>query len=568
MRKLRQRLRSERGFALVLALGITVVLSMTVVTVIESTTSNQHASTQSKNRVSAFNLAEAGLNNAMSVLSQSNAYDPHVLHPQPPNQPADCASPPANPQGAPLLGNTCSPIVYNLDGGSVTVSGYFNSGTSNWTITSTGDVRNPFGGLDTTRTITATVHIRPAPSQVNYVTAWNYVFIKDTTPNVCNLTLSNSSNLAVSLYIAGNLCFANSSSIAENPSPNNTDPINLEVIGQIVYLNGSSKGVGDTGLTNNGAIHTAKIGGGCATTSVGHNVHTCASPGDYFYVQSGGYSTTASPISSPNLANSDYTGYYSSAYISRGNSSFTGCGANQGFTALAATAFDNDTTPLNGATGNGSLASAFNLTPSSSYSCQVKDSAGKVIGELDWDNTNKILSVRGTVYIDGDVTATQSGAYRGVNSSGVHPNGDTTGADGIGGQAVIYASGAFSLGNNISLCGWNTATDKPATTNGSVPVNATCTFSAWTPNTSMLMFVTHNGASFNQSSYFQGAIYSSNNVTVGQSSQTDGPMISNTMSIGNSVQMRPLPGINDLPVGAPGNPNTAGIPEAPSYGSG
>ena len=45
-------------------------------------------------------------------------------------------------------------------------------------------------------------------------------------------------------------------------------------------------------------------------------------------------------------------------------------------------------------------------------------------------------------------------------------------------------------------------------------------------------------------------------------------MISGTLTIGQGVSMKPLPGITDLPVGAPGNPNTQGVPEAPSYGGG
>jgi hypothetical protein len=32
--------------------------------------------------------------------------------------------------------------------------------------------------------------------------------------------------------------------------------------------------------------------------------------------------------------------------------------------------------------------------------------------------------------------------------------------------------------------------------------------------------------------------------------------------------MKPLPGLADLPLGAPGNPNTSGVPDAPTYGSG
>ena len=125
----------ERGFALVLALAVTFVFSMTVVTVIESATSNSRSSDRSKGRVSAYSLAEAGINNAASILSKSNSYDPHVLHPQGTYALADCASPPANPTGATLLGNTCSPYSWTYDGGTTTMWGWFDTATSNWTIT-------------------------------------------------------------------------------------------------------------------------------------------------------------------------------------------------------------------------------------------------------------------------------------------------------------------------------------------------------------------------------------------------------------------------------------------------
>src|SRR5829696_687445 len=71
----------ERGFALVIALAVTVVFSMTVITVIESATSNQRSSTMSNGRNAAFNLAEAGVSNAMSVLRvpTNNALDRYVF---------------------------------------------------------------------------------------------------------------------------------------------------------------------------------------------------------------------------------------------------------------------------------------------------------------------------------------------------------------------------------------------------------------------------------------------------------------------------------------------------------
>src|SRR2546422_640547 len=257
MRQLRKTLGSERGFALVLALGVTVTLSMTVVTVVEATTANSRSSVQTKNRVSAYNLAEAGINDAAAVLAHTpSAYDSHALHPQPPDQPGDCANPPANPSGAPLLGNTCSPFVSTYDGGTATYSGVYAAGTQDWTITSMGSVRNPYGGQSTTRTLTAKIHIRPQISQQKVVAAWDYIFVKDTTPGVCNVTLDQTSALSSSLYIEGNLCFKNQGDISET---NSADPVSLEVRNMLVWLSGSTKGVGDKGVNPTQKISSAKI---------------------------------------------------------------------------------------------------------------------------------------------------------------------------------------------------------------------------------------------------------------------------------------------------------------------
>jgi len=179
LKRLRGLRENEQGFALVIALAVTVVFSMTVVTVIESASSNSRSSDMSKNRVSAYDLAEAGISNANALLSAMNPYDTHLLHPQGTYQPADCASPPANPTGATLLGNTCSPITYSLDGGTATVWGWLDTSTANWTITSTGQVtRNAFASVPATKTLTVTVHIRARASQQNVTPAWNYVFVR------------------------------------------------------------------------------------------------------------------------------------------------------------------------------------------------------------------------------------------------------------------------------------------------------------------------------------------------------------------------------------------------------
>src|SRR6266571_1718539 len=357
MRKLRQKLRSERGFALVLALGITVVLSMTVVTVVEATTANSRASVQSKNRVSAYNLAEAGVNDAMAILAKTpSAYDSHALHPQPPNQPSDCASPPANPTSAPLLGNTCNQFVSTYDGGTATYSGVYDSSKQDWSVTSTGQVRNPYGGQATTRTLTAKIHIRPQISQQKVVAAWDYIFVKDTTPGICNVTLDQTSTLSSSLYIEGNLCFKNQGDLTET---NSADPVSLEVRNMLVWLSGSTRGVGIKSPEQD--ISSAKIANGCTTGSVDNSgnltantPHTCSPPGDYFYVKPAsactgcGYTSSAPQITSPTLTNTDWDNYYSGSAIGRYALGTSSCGT------LTGASFDNDSVR------NNSLSAGFN----------------------------------------------------------------------------------------------------------------------------------------------------------------------------------------------------------------
>ena len=547
MTRLRQMVGQERGFALVIALAVTFVFSMTVVTVIEAATSNTRSSDRSKGRISAYSLAEAGINNAASILTKSNAYDPHVLHPQGAYAQQDCASPPVNPVGAASLGDTCSVYTWTYDGGSTTMWGWLDTNTYNWTITSTGSVRNAFGGAPTTRTLVATMHIRAQASQQNIVPAWNYVFVKDTTPNVCNVTLDQSTALSSSLYIEGNLCFKNSAGVSE---PNAADPVLLEVRGKLVWLSGASRGVGDASTNPNQLVTSAKIGGGCTSGAITNAAHTCSpsSPtNDYFYVKAGGYSTSAPAINAPTLTSTDWDGYYANATMSRLKPCNSG--------GLAGTAFDNDTTR------NTSLPSTFVLTAASNYTCQTTNASGAVVGELDWNASTRILQVRGTVFIDGNVSIDGVVKYRGVNSSGAHPAG-SDGSDGEGRMMVMYVSGTVSLSNTGVFCGWNMTNDTSAYSSNS------CDFNAWTPTMSMFMFIAGGGVTLNQGSFFQGAIFTAGSVSLGQSAQTEGPIIAGSLTLGQSVKMKPLPGLADLPLGAPGNPNTSGVPEAPSYAGG
>ena len=78
---MRRLLKDQSGIALVMSLGMIAVLSIVGTTTLVYTTSNARSGVLSKDNERAFSLAEAGLNNAMAVLSlpTNNALDPDVL---------------------------------------------------------------------------------------------------------------------------------------------------------------------------------------------------------------------------------------------------------------------------------------------------------------------------------------------------------------------------------------------------------------------------------------------------------------------------------------------------------
>ena len=107
------RLRDERGIALVLALVVMGTLSITAVSVAMFTTSNETNSARDRDVARALNTAEAGLNNALAVLTQQDS------------------------TGTQPIGSTLASTTFSLDGDSGTYSATKTSGLE-WTITATG----------------------------------------------------------------------------------------------------------------------------------------------------------------------------------------------------------------------------------------------------------------------------------------------------------------------------------------------------------------------------------------------------------------------------------------------
>jgi hypothetical protein len=504
--------------ALVLALSVTVVFAMTVVTVIESATSNQRLSTMHGGRSAAYDLAEAGVSNAMSVLRvpTNNALDKYVFC-------ADAASLPTLP---------CKRTEY-YSGGKVIWYGtlYQNpaAGTAYWDLFSTGYVRNPHGGADYWKTIRATIPVTPTTTQPLNNPSWNYIFSRapgtGQALNGCDMTLQNSVDVSSPLYVMGNLCVKNTAKISKGP---------LVVKGSMDLQQSANK-VGAAGAD----INEAHIGLGCRYQSQVLHTTCVYGAGGTTPVRDNVWATILNatpPAITPPVVN------WNDWYLNASPGPYYSCAAPLAGEAPNPTfAFDNpvgvasdtDAHKLTYKNDNQGIA---NLTPSSSYHCKT------VNGELSWDYTNKILTVLGTIFFDGSVKIDIGGTIR------------------YKGQATIYTSGS-ALIKNTNVCAYSSGT--------------TCTLANWNSTQDLLGFVVNgNGAipADNQvssgtgaqfvSAYFQGAVYATNAVEIGTTSLVDGPLDGSTVILGQSSNST-FNGFTFVPVGMPGNPTVYALAQLP-----
>jgi hypothetical protein len=523
MNRLRQLFGEERGFALVIALGVTVVLSMTVVTVIESASSNQRNATMSGGRVSAYDLAEAGVNNAMSVLRlpTNNALDKYVFC-------TDSGSLPTLPCKHTDTYSSGKVIWYG------TLYQNAAAGTAYWDLFSTGYVRNPYGGADYQKTLRATIPVVPVTTQPLNNPSWNYIFSRNTGSGValsgCDMTLANSVNVTSPLYVMGNLCLQNTARISKGP---------LIVKGS-VDQQATNNQIGAAGAD----INEAHIGKGCRYKA--QSLHNPCS-----YGAGGGAGTHdniwATILDATPPAVTPPTVQWNDWYLNAAPGPYYSCAAPQAgdppnpsfaFDNPVGVASDSDANKLAYKNDNQGIA---NLTPGSSYMCKT------VGGELSWDYPNKTLTVNGTIFIDGSAKIDIGGIVR------------------YKGQATIYTSGSV-LVKNTSVCGYS--------------AGASCTFSSWDSTKDLLGFVSNgNGsnAADNQvspgdgvqfiSSYFEGAVYATNIVDIGTTATVDGPLDGSTVILGQSSSST-FSGFTFVPVGMPGNPTVYALAQLPQVTGG
>jgi hypothetical protein len=523
MKRLRQLFGEERGFALVLALGVTVVLSMTVVTVIESSSSNQRNATMSGGRASAYDLAEAGVNNAMSVLRlpTNNALDKYVFC-------TDSGSLPTLPCKRTDTYSSGKVIWYG------TLYQNAAAGTAYWDLFSTGYVRNPYGGADYQKTLRATIPVVPVTTQPLNNPSWNYIFSRNPGSGVafsgCDMTLANSVNVTSPLYVMGNLCLQNTARISKGP---------LIVKGSMDQQ-ATNNQVGAVGAD----INEAHIGLGCRyKAQAQHNPCSYGAgggAGTHDNVWATILDSTPPAVTAPTVQWNDW-------YLNAAPGPYYACAAPQAgdppnpsfaFDNPVGVASDTDANKLAYKNDNQGIA---NLTPGSSYMCKT------VGGELSWDYPNKTLTVNGTIFIDGSAKIDIGGIVR------------------YKGQATIYTSGSVLI-KNTSVCGYS--------------AGASCTFSSWDSTKDLLGFVSNgNGsnAADNQvspgdgvqfvSSYFEGAVYATNIVDIGTTATVDGPLDGSTVILGQSSSST-FNGFTFVPVGMPGNPTVYALAQLPQVTGG
>ncbi len=504
------RLRQEDGIALVIALMAMTVLSIIAGSAILYSISGQHQASYSKSSDQAYRLAESGVNSAMATLgySATNALSTSAL---------------GNSEAA------SSSQTYST--GTSEWWGTLNTSTKVWTIFGKGIVASPIANTSSvTRTISASMQVTYSYSQPVNAQAWNYIYLTNKGgANVCDVTLNNNVALDAPLYLEGNLCFSNNSNIEEDLITPKI-PITTVVKGKVQWAsNGSS-----IGMSSSNTVTGVFIAGGCGSSLA--SVHVCkpypASGYDPLYVGSGGFSTTPPSVAAPTV---DWVndGWYANSSPGPTHACTTSSGTPPTFDGGGSpnSTLQNLTAPY----ANGSNANV-NLTPASSYVCQTST------GELSWNASTHTMTIRGVIYIDGNVTI-----------------GDGS-VDDYNGQATLYTSGYVTISG--TMCGKRNAG------------NTACDFANWNPNTEMWIVAAHgdngSGASavFPNNATWEGGIYANKIIDLSNNGTIEGPIIGGSAIFSNNVTVKPFPVITSVPLGAPGNPNVYAQPNPPGSYSG
>jgi Tfp pilus assembly protein PilX len=358
-------LRDQRGVALPMALGFVMVISIALVAVLSFTSSNQRSSEFSKADQVLLSVAEAGLNQAHSVLVSSSA--PTLAS----ALPSSCAT---------------SPTV-SAEGGSAC---YWGSLSANvWTVHSRATLPNPTGASPLTHEVSQQMAVAPPVGTTADNPAWNYMY--SDSPTGC-MSVASSVQIRQKVYVKNDLCLDSSAQITSQAGE-------VSVGGEITTNSSALIGTSGTpiatlnlGSASTGCKYGVYTGGGAGyvypCTGATHRVHAA--------VQNHTVPTVTKPTI--NLAY-----WYTNAQPGPTHACTSSTGSPP--------TFDTNTTMDN-------TSSTVNLI-GAAYSCSV---AGG--GSISWvPGSPGTLTVNGAIFFDGDIVMNSSAKAQVVGRGTIYTSG-------------------------------------------------------------------------------------------------------------------------------------------------
>jgi hypothetical protein len=501
------RLRDERGMALVMALGIMLVLTITLTTVITFTAAGARDSHRVNAGQKASALADAGVNNALAVLTQN--YPGIVIYPGDPNLlPARTTAYPS---------------------GSVTWSGVLEtapatvSWNDQWRITSVGTVPNPTGPgtSPVNRTTTAivpivipeTVSVDPGTSSLNWIYSFNDVHF------------GQSVTVRSPVYANRDLWVENTATIGETIPPNATQPIatkNKVAVGRDLWLINPQNKIGHVFGTASPAnnLDSVYVQAKCSSKNITAQHFPCSwGAGDDVWAVTTGTVIPPGYVIPPKLTCcAPYLGsigpaepvtvpptpsvmgfWYRNALLGPNSLCATSSGTPPRFDKPTGT------DGPDGSINQSATASQppFDIT-GATYTCKSG------LGELSYNAATKKLTINGQIFIDGSATSSANDAT-------------------YVGKGALILSGTFTMNNQDKLCVKLTGGgDCDKTANWDPNLSAMFIFAAGDFATELS---TQSGTSGNgieiKKGQFQGGLFAGKNIDATVTgTMVQGPMIS------------------------------------------
>jgi hypothetical protein len=561
------------------------VLGIAGATAAAYSTSDAQEAQQSGSRQSAFSLAEAGINNMMSILNlpTNNALDPDTL-PKCTNNNTKYSDPTAD------RTSTSTWLHATVGDGSVDYCGTLIRSQALWYVTAMGEKRNPnSSSSNVTKTLEATVTVTPSLTQPLNNPVWDYLYAGHT-GSTCDQTLNNNISGSSRMYVAGNLCLSPNVSLAQSTVivGGSVDVSNNAAIGASTssatrvetYVGGNCRYAGGTWAAcsgNQDARHIySKLSDG-TTVGVNHTAPVIAPPAADFATW---YENSIPGPSQSCTTSSGSPPTFDGNYPSRDNSVSTVadltpsssyyCRVGPGANTTLTSAITSSQTTITVNSAAGFPTTAFTIRIDDEYlnvtagfgttswtvtrgvnnsgaaahvASQSVDWSTAPSGLLAWNATTKTLTVSGTVYIDGSAKVS-NGAVNSYN-----------------GYGTLYLSGTFLIDG--TLC--------------AAVASGACDFPGWNPDKDLFMVVANGSGGqinpgdsimMNNNWSWQGGLYGTNAVEFGNNDKVDGPIVGSQIVLSNNLTTNAFPLINVVPIGMPSNQAVYAQPNPPQGFSG